>query len=100
MKRGAVLVLLTLPLAGCFADQKQQLASCKLEAIKLYPNEDQNYSIKVNHYVTTCMGVHNYEYDGSKTGCGVTGNEQQPCCYEPTSWVGRLLYDLETRLTQ
>jgi hypothetical protein len=34
-----VAILLAFPLAGCFADQRQQAAACKLEALRLYPTD-------------------------------------------------------------
>jgi hypothetical protein len=69
MKRGVVLVLLSLPLAGCLADQKQQIAACKLEATRLYPNEVPPLSDKLNTYVRTCMEAHGYEYDAVQKKC-------------------------------
>jgi hypothetical protein len=102
ISRGAVLVLLSLPLAGCFADQKQQLAACKLEAIKLYPNEQQQYSAKVGDFLKACMGAHGYEYDAFQKMCGSSVGIPTPVdlyCYVPTSWVGWLVYRLETGIS-
>jgi hypothetical protein len=98
MKRGVILVLLSLPLAGCLADQKQQIAACKLEATRLYPNEVPPLSDKLNTYVRTCMEAHGYEYDAVQKKCeeGYMGMGTDAYCYVPASWFGRLTYKLET----
>src|SRR5262252_6633326 len=51
------LIVLVLPLGGSFAHQQQQLASCKIDAMRLYPNPSPFpfTSYPIEEYVTTCM---------------------------------------------
>jgi hypothetical protein len=92
------IVVLLLPLGGCFADQEQQLASCKLEAMRLYPGEElTSYSVvstKLTDYVETCMKVHGYNFSASSTWCRsyISAFQSNPYCYVPASWIGRLIY--------
>jgi hypothetical protein len=88
-------LLLALPLAGCYSDQKQQVAACKLEAMRLYPGDAPSF--KIGDYIQTCMETHAYEINVPQSSCVVTDNyKYDPGCYAPVSWVGRHLYNLET----
>jgi hypothetical protein len=49
----AIAIVLLLPLGGCFADQQQQLASCMVDAMRLYRNESLFNSYTIEEYVTT-----------------------------------------------
>jgi len=97
---GLIAIVLMLPLGGCFAEQEQQLASCKLEAMRLYPNENPAAfpSGKIGDYIDTCMGAHGYKFSLGPSSCKPHGYafEIDPHCYVPTSWVGWLIYRLET----
>jgi len=94
--------VLVLPLGGCFADQEQQLASCKLEAMRLYPDEElmpsSVVSTKLTDYVETYMMVHGYKFAESSTWCSsvISVFQLNPHCYVPTSWIGRLIHRFET----
>jgi hypothetical protein len=99
MKRSVVLVaLLAFPLAGCFADQKQQVASCELEAMHLYPGKQSvDDLLNIHDYIRTCMQAHGYEFSPSQSACESSATMvDDPSCYAPMSWVGQLLYRLET----
>ncbi len=94
MKRAA-LILLVLPLSGCFAEQKQQIAACKLEAQRLYPN-DQPESNRFGNYITTCMEAHGYESKIPSKGCFVPHlSADNAACYQPGTWLGRIGYQIE-----
>jgi hypothetical protein len=97
-------IVLLLPLGGCFADQEQQLASCKLEAMRLYPGEElmsnSVVSTNLSEYVETCMVVHGYKFSASSTVSSMCRPvirvfQLNPYCYVPASWIGRLIYRLE-----
>ena len=89
----AITIVLLLPLGGCLADQQQQVASCKVDAMRLYPNESPFVSYKIEEYVTRCMEMHRYKYDASPHAC-VAPSKDDGLCYVPTSWIGRLMYSL------
>jgi hypothetical protein len=91
----AVAIVLLLPLGGCFADQQQQLASCKVDAMRLYPDKSPFISYTIEEYVTRCMEMHGYNYSSSLSAC-VAPTKDDPRCWAPTSWIGRLIYRLET----
>ena len=93
----AIAIILLLPLGGCFADQEQQLASCKLEALRTYPNEpDVILDAKIEDYMATCMETHGYKFSFAPSACKVatTSFKREPHCYVPTSLIGRLIYRL------
>jgi hypothetical protein len=95
----AITIVLLLALGGCFADQQQQLASCKLEAMRLYPNEETHAfgGGKIGEYMATCMETHGYKFTASPSACPYGGAFPTDArCYVPTSWIGRLMYRLET----
>jgi hypothetical protein len=80
------LIVLVLPLGGCFADQQQQLASCKIDAMRLYPNPSPFpfTSYPIEEYVTTFMEMHGYKFSASPSAC-VAPSRSDPWCYVPTS---------------
>jgi hypothetical protein len=93
-------LLLALPLVGCYADQKQQVAACKLEAMRLYPGREPMVSENIGDYIRTCMGAHAYELNVLQSSCFVTDDfKYDPGCYAPASWVARHIYYLETGST-
>jgi hypothetical protein len=80
-----------------FADQEQQLASCKLEALRTYPNgPDVILDAKIENYMATCMETHGYKFSFAPSACKVatTSFKREPLCYVPTSLIGRLIYRL------
>jgi hypothetical protein len=88
-------VVLLLPLGGCVADQQQQVASCKIDAMRLYPDKSPFVSYTIEEYVTRCMETHGYKYYPTPHAC-VALSRDDGRCYVPTSWLGRLIYRLET----
>jgi hypothetical protein len=88
MRHAGAILLLTLPLAGCFADQRQQLAACQLETMRLN-------SATANAYVVKCMEAHGYEF--SPSVC-LFKKEDDLYCYVPTSWFQRFTNRLDVAL--
>jgi hypothetical protein len=100
-----VAILLAFPLAGCFADQRQQAAACKLEALRLYPTDrpdmghlpDENVVADRSIYIQMCTAAHGYEYYSSQSACGPrSSSSSNEYCYAPFGWVQRLIYRIET----
>jgi hypothetical protein len=104
MKR-LLLVTAVLILAGCSDDDPAtQLAACKMEAMRLWPNEDASESIRrmgegtkpfggfgmlrnhIDEYVPNCMTAHGYHQNVTPDGCNA-GFEfhMQAACYEPST---------------
>jgi hypothetical protein len=56
-------LLLALVLSGCYSDQKQEVATCQLQAKQhTDPNEDvQIQDVKSSEYIELCMQAHGYE---------------------------------------
>jgi len=75
-------IVLLLPLGGCFADRERQLASCKIDAMRLYPNLSPFpfTSYIIEEYVTTCMEMHCYKFSASPSAC-VAPSKSDPWCY-------------------
>lgn len=90
MKRLWVLIL-TIPLCGCFADQKQQAAACEFEAMRTYHNDP--VAPEVDYYTLQCMRAHGYDFT-CQTWKGYAGNYY---CYEPMDRIGRWISALEKR---
>jgi hypothetical protein len=77
-----IAVKLLLLLAGCNSDQKQQIAACQLEAIRIYPNGELYVGSKVEAYIITCMASHGYEWDIGDKQCHVENSmATNPHCY-------------------
>ena len=120
-------ILFCVFLAGCYSDQKQQLASCELQATKhtqaIRDLEVQNQ--ESSDFVETCMGAGGYEFDDDY--CPIrfqkrallkrTGTETNQelgeklarieqvqkvvaGCYQPMSWFGKKALNLERMLGQ
>jgi hypothetical protein len=113
MKRIAVL-LLAVPLAGCFTDQVKRVASCQLEAQQMYMRETDSSdaataaasTADVNLATVTCMQAHGYAFTGypeiaHDKRCAVFKddirviNATNPWCYRPMGWGGRQVLNFE-----
>jgi hypothetical protein len=101
--RRAVALLLVIPLCGCFADQKQQLAQCKLAALEKYSGKgDTDFGPTRNAisiYNSKCMAAHGYEDNLPDKRCQVTfwdAGYDNPYCYAPSGWLARKIYRIET----
>lgn len=95
MKR-ILVILLALPTAGCLPEQKRQLASCEIEAIKFVPTERAR-----DDFIVTCMVAHGYEWRLANTKCKATSLTifRDLHCYRPDDFVGQVSYDLEARFS-
>jgi hypothetical protein len=94
MKR-VLLATTVLILAGCSDDDPEtQLAACKMEAMRLWPNEDASTGFRESHshideYVVNCMRTHGYHLNGASADCtAVPRYPMQSACYETStqSW--------------
>ncbi len=95
--RWLLVLVLGFPLAGCFADQKRQVAACEIEALKTYPGEQLETSPKVGSFMQTCMAAHGYAWHIIDERCNVSfTTERNPYCYIPDNPIGRWIYQLET----
>jgi hypothetical protein len=95
-------LLLTLPLAGCYADQKKQLALCEAGA----PHTDKGQPLTS---IQACMDKAGYRFIAWNYGSGVQvdcdlgavvagapsplGTDAQ--CFQPKSWLGLKIYRIE-----
>jgi hypothetical protein len=94
--------LLCLPLAGCYADQKQQLASCEAAA----PRTGENQPFTA---IRACMDKAGYRWiawdyaSGTEVECDMgavikgqpsaTGTDA--VCFEPKGWLALKIYRIE-----
>jgi len=94
--RGWPIVLLADLLCGCFDDQKQQVASCRLEAMRTYPTQQLYVGGNVDNYIRTCMMAHGYDWNLMDKKCEVTDTlTANPYCYIPAGAIGRWIYSIE-----
>jgi len=92
----AFIVLIALPLSGCFVDQEQQVASCEFHARQTYPREQLATGVHIGDYMQTCMKGHGYDWNLTDKRCQVTRTvERNPYCYMPDNSLDRLLYLIE-----
>lgn len=99
MRRLAIL-LLTIPLAGCFTDQKQAVAKCEMDTFRVYPDQRTRYTIAAENYLELCMTAAGYDFDISSAKCqpqmgGAFVSADQPSCYVPSNPGGKLGYQIE-----
>ena len=91
-------LLLALPLGGCFADQKAQLAACE----KAAPRSDNGRPFES---VRGCMDRAGYRFTGWDDGvvCGLGAvvkarpltDGTDALCFEPKGWLALKLYRIE-----
>ena len=91
-------LLLALPLAGCFSDQKVQLATCETAAPKT--GSGQPFQS-----IRGCMDQAGYRFIGWDDGvtCGLGAVVQgrhltdgtDALCFEPKGWLALKLYRIE-----
>ncbi len=92
MRRMAVL-LVALPLAGCFPDQAKDVGACEAEAGRFYqtykavdPNDPSS------KYIIECMADKGYDFVVTPSDCNSNHPlPTQAACYTPTSWFAGLL---------
>ena len=105
--------LLCLVLAGCYSDQKQQLAVCRVEIDKQMDSlatETVNERLFISSArITLCMATKGYEVvkltapecvGGSSLNEAMNQYAQalSARCYAPMSWVARRVFDIERKL--
>jgi hypothetical protein len=96
LSRGAVAVLLmgmTLPLFGCWPEQKQAMNACLAQHPYrgLHPARDT-----ISTPVTRCMGDHGYRIDFDSMNCQtVAWPRRSAYCYAPQGSLARTGYRIE-----
>lgn len=85
-------------LAGCYSDQKQEVATCRMEAQKL--NLDSAgipLSNPAETFMANCMASKGYGLSLAHEGCqpGTTPFAFQNRCYYPEGRVARVMYEIE-----
>jgi hypothetical protein len=77
----AFVVLIALPLAACFSEQKQQVAKCEFEAMKAYPGQQLETSKDFGRYMRKCMEAHGYNWTMIDGRClPAFDTERNPYC--------------------
>jgi hypothetical protein len=101
--RWLAVVLLALPLAGCFDDQKAALAKCKLDARRTYPSEKWLDIGPAASYIETCMQAAGYDVDHQQKRCKLNmaayDLPTNALCYRPAGRISNVIYEVEMRLT-
>jgi hypothetical protein len=100
--RPLLVLLLLLPLAGCFSDQEKQLVTCQSDAAAATPKPTAGQAFD---RVRACMDKAGYRFIGWDDGvvCGLAPLMRgqlgdggiATLCFEPKSWLARRLYRLE-----
>jgi len=90
-------MLLAVPLMGCLADQKRKIAQCEAAHQRLYPLLSEQAPL-LDLYTSSCMAEAGYRWTGETKTCRWTVNSQNPYCYEPTGFVGRLILRVELEI--
>ena len=103
MVRGRFLLFFALPLlAGCYSDQKKQLAACEASAVRTGGGQPLKS-------ILACMDSHGYNFVGYANPGGETVVCDLPAvirgvasmsgtdalCFEPKSWLALKLYRWE-----
>jgi hypothetical protein len=72
--RWHVVVVLSVSLLGCRADQEREAAKCKLEAQKTYPNVTNSYmSVPAGEFIELCMRAAGYDFNNDNPNCTYSG---------------------------
>ena len=104
MKR-VIAVLLPLSLCGCISQQKRELATCELEAIKSFPGEKWDQQFRQANFILSCMQENGYELDLTNRKCRPPGPEvhvwlrRELHCYRPDNWFGKIGYEIEAKFS-
>ena len=59
-----------MPLGACNANQESDFASCRLDALKTYPNERPDFAMGTDAFIELCMELKGYVYDVHPAECG------------------------------
>lgn len=100
--RTFVVLLLLLPLAGCYADQKARLAACEKAADQHLSHAAPGEPFK---QIQTCMDKAGYRFIGWNDGvvcdmAAVVQGRMSPTgsgaeCFEPKGWLALKIYRVE-----
>jgi len=81
--RALLVVLLLIPLAGCFSDQKNAAARCtakaKAEHARSIDQSEEEYIDSLDGPISTCMKAAGYFYYSAQPDCD--GSFSNPYCY-------------------
>ena len=96
------LLLLTFPLAGCYAGQQTQLVSCEGAAAAAFPRPLPGQPFKA---IQACMDKAGYNFIGWRDGVvcdmgAVIRGTRSPTggdviCFEPKNWLELKIYRIE-----
>ena len=102
--RYLLLLVLTLPLAGCFSDQQKQLYSCDANATRTGPGQPMKA-------IQACMDQAGYRFtgwddadaNGNLAPCDMaavvrgmpSGDGKDAMCFEPKGWLALKIYKIE-----
>jgi len=99
----ALVLLLALPLVGCMADQRKQLAKCISDAEREYPRTNWVDEGARQQYVWLCMAAHGYSLSPQQKICSESPDGDLVLyaqCYEPARRTPALLQKLEIALSR
>ena len=95
-------ILLLLPLAGCYSDQAEQLATCQADAVRAFPKPLPGQRLKSTQ---SCMDQAGYRFIGWNDGvvcdmAAVVQGKMSPTgsgaeCFEPKGWLALKIYRVE-----
>jgi hypothetical protein len=102
MKRCLVL-LLALPLIGCYADQQQQLGRCIFDAGNKYPQGTWLPGRERQSFVWLCMAANGYQLNRLRDVCSRSLMPMDNAvlfaqCYEPIGKFAFLIHKFELAL--
>ena len=84
--RAAVLVAVSLLLAGCGPSKEKILARCEMDGVHALGHaRPAGYERQVAHYAYLCMKAHGYRFAAQRTHCdnpAVWTNQAVAECYE------------------
>lgn len=99
--------LVSVLLTGCFADQQKQFFQCRLEAMKMYPNDEGGSYSQKSDFIQACMGAAGYQVASREMAGAIVASYCTPGspeqilmeeCYAPTNWLVRWLRYAEAKL--
>lgn len=97
--RRCLVLLLVLPLAGCFEQQEAQLAKCQRETQPIgYPNDMRGFNADL---MDNCMSTAGYRFDISHNDCELKPGipiRVNAYCYVPAGAIQYWLYRTEMML--
>jgi hypothetical protein len=80
--RKALLPLLLIFGGGCSATRDREVAACRLDAMKTYPNESGPYTQNIDAFMETCMNAKGYRLNVHPDDCGYGDVREEAACYE------------------